>query len=52
VNGDKAQQVADNIGSGDVQLAAMEAELDVGDSTFDAGYWPELDEGDATVMSR
>jgi hypothetical protein len=44
--------VADNIGGGDVQLAALEAELDVRDSTFDAGYQAELDEGDAAVMSR
>jgi hypothetical protein len=26
--------VADNIGGGDVQLAALEAKLDAGDSTF------------------
>jgi hypothetical protein len=28
--------VADNIGGGDVQLAALEAKLDAGDSTFDS----------------
>jgi hypothetical protein len=48
----EAPQVADNIGYGDVQLAALEAELDAGDSTSDAGYRADLDEGDAAVMSR
>jgi hypothetical protein len=36
VNSDEAEHVADNIGEGDVQLAAVEAELDAGDSTTDA----------------
>jgi hypothetical protein len=43
--------VADNIDGGGVQLAAVEAELDDGDFSSDAGY-QDVDEGDAEVLSR
>jgi hypothetical protein len=45
------EHAAHNIGGGDVQLAAMEDELDAGDSTSDAGY-QDVDESDDKVLSR
>jgi hypothetical protein len=48
----EAEHVADNIGGVDGQPAAVGAELDAGDSSFDAAYHDAGDEEDEVIGRR